>query len=217
MTGNASRTGPVALDVRLLGPLEVRAGEDAPALGGLRRRALLARLAVDAGQVVSVERLVDDLWGEQVPDSAVKMLHIYVSQLRKVLPPGALVTRPPGYLLAVDPDGTDAGRFGRLRAEGRALLAQGDPAAAAVRLRVALALWRGEALAEFREPFAAAERAHLEELRLTCLEDRIASDLALGRHADVAGELESLAARLPLREGVRRQLMLALHRSGRHA
>src|SRR4051794_4354572 len=122
MTGNAALAQAAGLDLRLLGPLEVRAGAVAPLLGGLRQRALLARLAIDADRVVSVERLVDDLWGESVPDSAVKMLHIYVSQLRKQLPPGTIVTRPPGYRLAVDAAATDLGRFLRLRSEGRTLL-----------------------------------------------------------------------------------------------
>jgi len=202
---------------RVLGPLEVRDGDVQVQLGGRRQKALLARLLLDANRTVSAERLIDDLWGEDVPDTAAKMVQIYVSQLRKLLPPGMLVTSSPGYALQVAPEDSDAGRFDELRDAGRAALADGDPQRAATTLREALGLWRGAALAEFPEPFAAVEAAHLEERHLACLEDRIDADLALGRHADLVGELEALVTRLPLRERVRGQLMLALHRSGRHA
>src|SRR4051812_22075274 len=206
------------MDYRVLGPLQVVDGAGAPLrLGGRKPRALLARLLLDAGRTVSVERLVDDLWGEDVPESAVKMIHIYVSQLRKALPEGTLVTRPPGYAIDVEPEALDLARFERLRADGRAALEAGDAATAAARLREALTLWRGPALSEFSEPFAQVERTLLEERHRVCLEDRIDADLALGRHADLAGELEALAARHPLRERLRGQLMLALYRSGRQA
>ena len=145
------------------------------------------------------------------------MVQIYVSQLRKVLPEGVLHTRPPGYLIELEPEAVDATRFAQLRAEGRAALAAGDPETASARLREALALWRGPALAEFTEPFAGAEAAHLEELRLVCLEERIEADVARGLHADVVGELELLVARHPLRESLHRQLTLALYRTGRQA
>jgi DNA-binding SARP family transcriptional activator/pimeloyl-ACP methyl ester carboxylesterase len=202
---------------RLLGPLEVRDGDAPVRLGGPRQRALLARLLLEPNRTVSVDRLVEDLWGDDMPESAVKMVHIYVSQLRKVLPPETIVTRAPGYGLDVDPQAIDTVGFDRLRGEGRAALEGGDAATAAARLREALALWRGAALAEFSEPFAQTEAAHLEELHLACLEDRIEADLALGRHADLVGELEALVSRLPLRERLRGLLMIALHRSGRHA
>ena len=208
---------PQAMEFRILGPLEVRDGDSPVALGGRKQRALLARLLLPTGRTVAVERLVDDLWGESVPDSAVKMVHIYVSQLRKLLPDGMLVTRPPGYVLEVDAEAVDVVRFARLREEGRAALASGDAARAAAVLREALALWRGAALGEFTEPFAAVEGAHLEELHLACREDRIDADMALGRHGDLVGELEMLVRSVPLRERLRRQLMLALYRSGRHA
>jgi pimeloyl-ACP methyl ester carboxylesterase/DNA-binding SARP family transcriptional activator len=168
----------------ILGPLEARDGDVPVRLGGRRERALLARLLIDPNRTVAIERLVDDLWGDDVPGSAVKMVHIYVSQLRKRLPPGMLVTRAPGYALELEPEAVDVARFVRLHGEGRAALAAGEPATAAARLRDALGLWRGAALAEFAEPFAQTEGGYLEELHLACLEDRIDADLALGRHAE---------------------------------
>src|SRR5215218_6567507 len=204
-------------DYRLLGPLEVLHRGEAVPTGGQRKRALLARLLLEANRTVSVDALVDALWGEHVPSTAVKMVHIYVSQLRKVLPGEALQTRSPGYRLEVAPEAVDLLRFERLRKEGREALAEGDAGTAAERLTVACALWRGPALGEFSEPFAGAAAAHLDELRLVAVEDRVDAELALGRHHDVAGELQALVASHPLRERPRRQLMLALYRQGRHA
>jgi len=186
-------------------------------LGGPKQKALLARLLLDLGRPVAIERLIDDLWGERVPESAAKMVQVYVSQLRKVLPEGMLVTRPPGYLVAADPENVDLYRFERLVDQGRAAVERGDPAGGAELLRQALALWRGAACGEFREPFAVREAARLKEMRLACLEDRIEADLAGGRHGGLAGELEALVARHPLRERLRSQLMLCLYRSGRQA
>src|SRR3954469_95644 len=205
------------MEFRLLGPLEVLDGDTPVALGGRRQRALLARLLLSPNRTVAVERLVDDVWGADVPDSAAKMVQIHISKLRKRLPAELLVTRPPGYLVQVDPEAIDVARFDRLRRTGRAALEAGDAAVAATRLREALALWRGEALAEFAEPFAQSERRHLDELRLSCLEDRVEADLLEGRHAELTGELAAEVARSPLRERLRRQSMLALYRSGRHA
>src|SRR5215207_9323421 len=189
----------------ILGPLEVHDGDAPVRLGGRRQRALLARLLLDHNRTVSVDRLVDDLWGEDVPDSAVKMIHIYVSQLRKLLPDGPLVTRPPGYAIELEPEAIDVVHFTRLRDEGRAALAAGDPATASVSLREGLALWRGAALAEFSEPFAQAQSAHLEDLHLACLEDRIEADLALGRSGRHA---EALDAYRRFRETLDRELGL---------
>src|SRR5687768_14595606 len=203
------------MEFRILGPLEAVDGETPVPLGGRKQRALVARLLLDANRTVAVERLVDDLWGEDVPETAVKMVQIAVSRLRKVLPPDVLVTRAPGYALVVEPESIDLVRFTRLRGEARAALADGDPALAVERCRAALDLFRGPPLAEFPEPFAEAEASHLEELRLTCLADRIEAELALGRHADVVAELETLLARHPLRERLRGQQMIALYRSGR--
>src|SRR5919197_3261280 len=205
------------MDFRLLGPLEAGADAAPLRLGGRKPRALLACLLLDANRTVSVEQLVDELWGERPPETATKMIQIYVSQLRKVLPDGVLLTRPGGYALEVEPEALDLYRFERLRAHGRAALQRGDAVGAAERLRAALDVWRGPALAEFTEPFAIAQRVRLDELRLGCLEDRIDADLALGRHADVVAELELQIARHPPRERLRGQLMLALYRCGRQA
>jgi DNA-binding SARP family transcriptional activator len=201
----------------LLGPLEVRDGTAPVKLGGRKPRALLARLALDANLTVPAERLIEDLWGEDPPGTAAKMVQIHVSQLRKTLPPGMIATRPGGYALAVDPESVDLVRFERLRDAGRRALAADDPGTASRLLGEALALWRGEALAEFAEPFAVLEASRLAQLRLSCVEDRIDAELALGHHAAVTAELEALVAREPLRERARAQLMLALYRGGRHA
>jgi pimeloyl-ACP methyl ester carboxylesterase len=140
-----------------------------------------------------------------------------VSQLRKVLPPDVLRTRAPGYVLEVDPAAIDSVRFERLRSEGDAARAAGDVELAAERYRQALALWRGDPLAEFPEPFAQAERARLEELHVACQEARVDADLERGRHAELVAELEVLVARHPLREGLRAQQLVALYRSGRQS
>jgi DNA-binding SARP family transcriptional activator/pimeloyl-ACP methyl ester carboxylesterase len=201
----------------MLGPMEVRDGAAPLELGGRKQQAVLARLLLTPGRTVAVEQLVDDMWGDEVPETAVKMIQIYVSQLRKLLPEGLLVTRAPGYLADVDPEAIDVTRFARLHAEARAALTAGDAARAAARARAALALWQGPALAGFGEPFAVIEAAHLEELHLACLEDRIEADLALGAHRELAGELERLVSRAPLRERLRGQLMRALYGAGRQA
>ena len=205
------------MDFRVFGPLEAGDGRELLALGPRKQRAVLARLLLDAGRTVSVERLLEDLWGEDLPDTAVKMVQIYVSGLRKIVGADRLLSEPPGYRLVLGPDdGLDLHRFEQLAAAGRTALSLADPRTAAVRLDEALALWRGPALAEFAaEPFARAEGDRLEELRLAAHEDRIDADLALGRAQGVVGELEALVARYPLRERPCEQLMLALYRSGR--
>jgi flavin reductase (DIM6/NTAB) family NADH-FMN oxidoreductase RutF/DNA-binding SARP family transcriptional activator len=211
--GGFEPTGP--MEYRLLGALEARNEDRAVALGGAKRRALLAVLLLDAGRTVSSARLIDELWGDDAPASARKLIQIMVSHLRKVLPPGVLRTDASGYRLQIEPDTLDLARFERLAGEGRTASADGDHAVAAERLAGALALWRGPALAEFAEPFAAREGARLEALRLAALEDRIEADLALGRHAAVAAELDALVRDHPERERMRAQHMLALYRSGR--
>jgi DNA-binding SARP family transcriptional activator len=154
------------MEFRLLGPLEVVDGGSPLPIPARKQRALLAVLLLSANRTVARERIVDDLWGDEVPESARKMVQIYVSQLRKALPHARLHTRPPGYQLEVADDELDLVRFERLVADGRSALASGNPHEGAERLREALALWRGPALAEFSEPFAAVEAAHIEELRL---------------------------------------------------
>jgi DNA-binding SARP family transcriptional activator/pimeloyl-ACP methyl ester carboxylesterase len=205
------------MEFKLLGPLEVGDGSTPITIAGRKQRALLARLLLDANRTVAADRLVDDLWGESVPHSAQKMVQIYVSQLRKVLPGGLLQTRPPGYAVEVEPGSIDLVRFEQLRREGEAAHAAGNADLAARRFDEALALWRGDALAEFQEPFAEAEASRLAELHLACIEARIAADLDRGRHAELVAELEPLLARYPLREGLRAQQLIALYRSGRQS
>jgi DNA-binding SARP family transcriptional activator len=213
------------MEIRILGPLEVVAGGDPVDLPGGKARLLLAALAVHANRVVSTDRLFEFLWHGQPPDSAANTLQTYVAHLRRALEPGRaprqrsrlLLTREPGYLLAVDPDQIDAVRFERLVGEARQVLG-GAPGEAAALLHGALSLWRGEPLADFAfEPFAQAEIFRLGELRLAALEDRIAAELALGRHAALVGELAQLARDHPLRERLSGLLMVALYRCGRQA
>jgi DNA-binding SARP family transcriptional activator/predicted ATPase len=205
------------MDFRLLGPLEIRDRGSPVHIAAGKQRAVLAILLLNANSVVPRDRIVDDLWGDEVPESAQKMVQIYVSRLRKALPQPRLKTHAPGYLLEASDDELDLARFERSVAEGRGALSRGDAETAARQLREALALWRGPALAEFSEPFARHESARIEELQVAALEWRIEADLALGRHGDVVGELEALVGRHPLRERLRSQHMLALYRSGRHA
>jgi predicted ATPase/DNA-binding SARP family transcriptional activator len=208
----------VTAEFSLLGPLSVTCDGAPIALGGPKRRALLAVLLLDANRVVSRDHLIDALWGEDPPDTARNTIQVYVSQLRKLLPEGALETAAPGYRLVTEADAVDLFEFVRLSQEGRTALGTGDAAGAAETLRAALALWRGAPLADLAwEPFAQTEIVRLEELRLAALEDRIDADLALGRHGQLVGELERLVAEHPLRERLRAQLMLALYRAGRQA
>jgi DNA-binding SARP family transcriptional activator/class 3 adenylate cyclase len=217
----------VAVEFRILGPLEVLDDHGRPlALGGAKQRGLLAALLLDAGAVVSSDRLVDVLWGEDPPASARSVLQVHVANLRKLLEPGRatraagglLRTQPPGYLLDLAGHRFDLADFDRLVAQGRAALDAGDPAAAAGTLREALALWRGPAASDVAAELGApGALARLEERRLAILEQRIEVDLTLGRHAELVGELESLVAAHPLRERLRGQLMVALYRCGRQA
>jgi DNA-binding SARP family transcriptional activator/streptogramin lyase len=202
----------------ILGPFEAHENGRALAIGAGKQRALLALLLLDVGEVVSTDRLIDALWGERPPASALNSVHIYVSHLRKVLGEGCLITSGHGYLLALEPEQVDLGRFERLLGDGRELLAGGEPKRASEVLRAALALWRGPPLADLAsEPFAQGEIARLEELHLAALEERIEADLALGRHDQLVPELEALVRANPLRERLRAQLMLVLYRSGRQA
>ncbi|WP_345443237.1 BTAD domain-containing putative transcriptional regulator [Actinoallomurus vinaceus] len=208
----------------ILGPLEVRASEGAAvAVGGPRVRALLALLLLDAGRVVTAERLIDALYGEDPPAGAANALQSQVSRLRRGLRAadgsGDLVEfHPAGYRLAIDPDDVDALRFERLARDGRRALVAGDHAGAAALLREGLDLWRGPALADVTAAsYAEAQAARLEELRLDAFEDHAEARLALGDHRDLVTELQHLVAAHPLRERLRGQLMRALYGGGRQA
>ena len=153
----------------MLGPLEVRDRGRSLPLAGAKQPVLLTLLLLllHANRVVSRDRFIDELWGEQPPATAVASVQVYVSRLRKLLPPDTLLTRPPGYLLEVQPDELDLRRFEQLLAEGREALAHGEPERATRALQESLALWRGPALAEFTfDPFAQSEIGRLEDLRL---------------------------------------------------
>jgi DNA-binding SARP family transcriptional activator len=202
------------LEFRILGPLEVRDGDRRIHVGGRNRRALLAVLLLHANELVSTERLIDDLYGEQPPKTATQSLHNAVSQLRRLLGRDLLATHPAGYVLRVDAEAFDLARFETLVVRAREATGPGR----AELLHEALGLWRGDPLADFAdEPFAQTEIMRLEEARLAAVEERIDADLTLGRHGELVGDLEALVARNPLRERLRRQLMLALYRSGRQA
>jgi len=207
------------VEYRILGPLEVRNDAGTVALRGIKPRAVLAVLLLHPNEPVHAELLAHALWGDEVPASAVKTVQVYVSRLRKALADAdVLTTTPAGYLLSVRADELDAEVFARLVEDGRRALALGRPERAATTLREALALWRGAPLADLAfEPFAQAEIARLEEERLDALEERVEADLALGRHAALAGELRRLVTAHPTRERLAGQLMLALYRCGRQA
>lgn len=223
MTGNLSRTVS-QVEVFVLGPLEARIDGRPVDLGSPKQRAVLGMLAVEPNRPVSVDRLVDQLWGEDPPSSALGSLHAYVSNLRRALEPGraprapssVLVSRAPGYMLAVGAGQLDMLRFEELATQGAAALAAGRAEQAAAALREALALWRGPALADFAyETFVGSVAVRLEELRRTAAEDLVDARLALGQHAAVIGTLEDLVGSDPLRERPWAQLMVALYRSGR--
>jgi predicted ATPase/DNA-binding SARP family transcriptional activator len=212
------------VEVRVLGPLElVDVGGDGRrvALPGAKMRGLLVLLALEAGRVVPVERLVDALSGDELPQRATNAVQQLVSKLRRALPPSgadAVVTRAPGYLLDVPSTDVDALRFERLLGEGRAAAARGDHLTASVVLAEALALWRGDALVDVPfEGAVASARTRLQELRRSAAEDRADAELALGRHDGLVAELEAMVLAEPLRERRWGQLILALYRSGRQA
>jgi YVTN family beta-propeller protein len=206
------------MEFRILGPVEVWEDGHPVSLGGGKQRAVLALLLLNANRIVSSDGLIDQLWNGQPPATAATALQGHISSLRKALGPDVIATRRPGYVLEADPAQIDLGRFERLRNEARRARARGDAGAGADKLREALGLWRGEALADIGfEPSIQAEAARLEDLRLAALEDRIDADLAVGRSADLVDELERLVAANPLREHLWGQLMLALYRSGRQA
>ncbi|MGH9184924.1 MAG: BTAD domain-containing putative transcriptional regulator, partial [Acidimicrobiales bacterium] len=184
-------------------------------LGAPRQRALLALLVVHANAVVSVDRIVDELWGDAPAARAEHAVQVYVSALRKILGP-VIVTRRPGYLLDIAPDDCDAYRFERLVQAGQAAMAAGDPATARATLSEALALWHGPVLADVADfVFATAAATRLDELHIAAIEDRIDADLALGSPLPPIAEIEALLGVHPLRERLWGQLMNALYRAGR--
>ena len=210
----------------ILGPFEVTDGDRAIDLGALRQRAVLAILVINANTTVSLDRLIDELWGDEAPAAATASIQAYISYLRRVLEPGrvkgaapqVLVTKAPGYMVCVAADDLDHRRFERLVSLGRDLLADGDPEGALAAIDQGLALWRGDALADFTlQPFAAVEIARLSELRSIAFETRFEAMLAAGQHAAAIADVEHAIAEFPLREGLRALLMTALYRSGRQA
>jgi DNA-binding SARP family transcriptional activator/pimeloyl-ACP methyl ester carboxylesterase len=208
------------VEFRLLGPLEVTAGGQSLPLAGTRARAVLAMLLVHANQVVSSDRLIEELWSGQ--PRAADSLQVRISELRRTLRSAGeadrLATRPPGYVLRVPPGELDVLRFEELAAEGDAALATGDAMTAARRFEQALAWWRGPALADVDAAASVrAEAGRLEEERLAALESWAEALLACGRHRDLVPELETLTAAHPLRERFWLQRMLALYRAGRQA
>ena len=213
----AAVTAAPKLQFRILGPLEVWRDGAIVELGARKQRAVLALLLLNANRVVPTERLIDELWGHTPPETARSALQVYIAGLRKALggEGTALRTRGPGYALDVEPGALDLDRFTALRAEAQAV---DDEERRSELLREALELWRDTPLADLSaEPFAATAVTRLEEQRLEALEQRIDADLALGRHAQLVPELETLVAAQPYRERPRAQLMLALYRSGRQA
>jgi DNA-binding SARP family transcriptional activator len=202
------------MEFRVLGPLEVVDDGRLVPLDRRRLRALLAFLLLHANELVTSDRLIDEVWGPDPPKTAGASLQNYVSRLRKAIGPEAIVSQAPGYVLRVDPERFDLARFERLTADARGA----EPRERAEKLRAALALWRGPALDDLAfEPFARDEVGRLEEARLAALEDCIDAELELGRDGELVGELEQLVEQQPLRERFRAQLMRALYRAGRQA
>jgi DNA-binding SARP family transcriptional activator/basic membrane lipoprotein Med (substrate-binding protein (PBP1-ABC) superfamily) len=214
-----TKRGP-AVELHVLGPLEVRIDGDPLALGGSKQLTLLAALLVHAGEVVSLQRLIDELWGDSPPQSAPHSLEAYVSRLRRVLAASgsSVDRRGAGYSLDLGDASLDAQDFAERAADASRAAGDGDHERASQLARDALALWRGPALADVSlGPAGHAERERLEELRLRTLEQRFEAELALGRDEELVGELQVLVGQNLYRERFVSQLMLALYRSGRQA
>jgi predicted ATPase/DNA-binding SARP family transcriptional activator len=204
------------LEFQLLGPLQLLRDGDEVVVSAPKLRTTLIALVLGANRVVSADHLIDALWPEQPPESARKLVQVYVSQLRSMLGPEEIETVGRGYRLRVEPGTLDAARFEQTSVDGRRALAEGNPELARALTGRALSLWRGAALADVAyEPFAAAEAVRLDDLRLECIEDQLEAELALGHHEAVVPELQRLCADHPLRERARERLALALYRSGR--
>lgn len=213
------------MEFRVLGKLEVLRDGAPVDLGAFRQRALLGLLLTSPNMVWSTDQIIDGLWGDDVGADRQNALWVYVSGLRTALEPDRekrtegtiLLTRPPGYIVDIDPEEIDAVRFEWLVVEGRSLV-DTDPAAASLVLGEALSLWRGRAYEDFTyESFVQTEIARLEELRLEAVGARIDADLQRGLSRQLISELETLVRQHPLREEFTAQLMLALYRSGRQA
>jgi len=200
------------MEFRLLGPLEVLSDGQSLPIGGSKQRGVLALLLLAPNEVVSTDRLIDEIWGHRPPKSVEASLQNCISNLRAVIGRELIETRPPGYLLKVDAGSVDALRFEHALDASREL----DPPERAAALREALALWRGQPLGDLElEGAARAAVSRLDELRLAALEQRIEAELALGHHDAILGEIEALAVRHPARERLRHLQMLALYRAGR--
>lgn len=206
---------------RILGPIEVWAGQSWSGIGAPKWRSLLATLLLNPGQAVSTDRLTFELWGDQPPDRAANLISVYVLRLRRLLedPEGrVLTTRAPGYQLLLEPGDLDAGRFEALVGQGRQALKADNFRRAAEVLNEALTLWRGPALADVPpSELVTAEAARLEESRLTALDLRIEADLGCGLNAQLVPELRRLVSDQPLREGLWSLLIRALDAAGRRA
>ncbi len=203
---------------RVLGRFQVDDDHGPLSLGSARRRALLALLTLNAGRVVAVDRLIDALWGETPPRTAAHVLHVYVSDLRHVMPDQVLLTAPPGYLLQVPGDAVDLNEFERLLSRAHAAFMAGDPAGTVSAVDAALALWRGPVLDDLAsEGFVRVEAQRLEELRLTARELRATAALTLPDPPDLVPELRALVVEHPYRERSHALLMRALATSGRQA
>ena len=206
------------MEVRLFGELEAVASGVPVPVRGAKQRALLALLALQRGQPVSADRLIDVLWADGQAVNPANALQAQIGQLRRTLGPASILTTEAGYALTAGPDEVDVVRFEQLVAKGQRLAAGGELEPASAALGEALGLRRGEPLAEFTYAgFFDAERARLDELILVAIESRAGADLGLGRHGELAGELEARCREHPLRERLWELLILALYRSGRQA
>jgi DNA-binding SARP family transcriptional activator len=209
----------VSPDFSVLGPIQIHAarGQRVRIPRG-RVLSFLALLLVHRGEALPVDRIVDELWDGEGPQNARNAVHVVASRLRAAIGDGAVVSEAGGYAVRVSDGALDYERFEELLRRGRRQRERGEAAVAAETLREALAMWRGTPFADVAEEgFARPEIARLEDLRLTCIAERVDADLACGRHEDLTGELSALVQQHPLRERFRGQLMLALYRSGRQA
>ncbi|MGO4424867.1 BTAD domain-containing putative transcriptional regulator, partial [Streptomyces sp. MCAF7] len=216
MTNTTLLPEPPGLRLRLLGPMEAEIGGEPIRLGGSRQQIVLATLALETDHTISLDRLIRAVWDDDPPSTARSQIHICISALRRTLTvddTSVIVTRPPGYMLSLPRGGIDTHQFSGLVARARTVADQGDITRAADDFHAALALWRGPALAGIPSAVVQVGATQLDEARLTATEERISLDLRLGRHHELAGELQALATAQPFREKAHGHLMLALYRS----